>query len=71
MSHQTPRLAIAAHEKPTECRICRCTDDAACAGGCSWAEDPERLGHLCSSCLLLVLLEMATPAALGVSADGS
>lgn len=28
-----------------ECRVCRCTDDRACAGGCSWIER-----GLCSAC---------------------
>jgi ParB family chromosome partitioning protein len=32
------------------CRICGCTDDEACEGGCSWVEDTEELGALCSSC---------------------
>lgn len=27
------------------CRVCKCTDDRACAGGCYWAED-----NLCSTC---------------------
>ena len=27
------------------CRTCGCTDDRACAGGCSWVE-----ADLCSSC---------------------
>lgn len=26
------------------CRVCGCTDDAACPGGCEWADD------LCSRC---------------------
>lgn len=32
------------------CRVCGCTDDRACAGGCVWVEDPEELGDLCSAC---------------------
>ena len=35
------------------CRVCGCTDERACAGGCSWVEDPQLLGDLCSSCLPL------------------
>ncbi|MDA8186877.1 MAG: ParB/RepB/Spo0J family partition protein [Dehalococcoidales bacterium] len=31
------------------CRVCGCTDDAACAGGCRWVADPEG-GDLCSQC---------------------
>lgn len=30
------------------CRVCGCTDDAACAGGCYWVE-PD----LCSACVTL------------------
>jgi len=33
------------------CRICGCTEDHACEGGCVWVEDPEELGDLCSACL--------------------
>lgn len=33
------------------CRICGCTEDRACEGGCFWVEDPENLGDLCSNCL--------------------
>lgn len=32
-----------------ECRVCGCTNDEACVGGCSWAE-PD----LCSVCAALV-----------------
>jgi ParB family chromosome partitioning protein len=31
------------------CRECGCTDDEACEGGCSWVEDPEGIGDLCSA----------------------
>ena len=31
------------------CRVCGCTDEAACEGGCFWIEDPEG-GDLCSNC---------------------
>lgn len=47
-------LAIAerlemATETETSCRVCGCTDDTACPGGCSWAQiDPE---PLCSRCI--------------------
>ena len=34
------------------CRVCGCTDDEACEGGCYWVEDPEGLGDLCSTCLI-------------------
>lgn len=33
------------------CRICGCTEDDACAGGCSWVPDPQHRGDLCSACL--------------------
>jgi hypothetical protein len=33
------------------CRKCGCTDRHACPGGCSWVEDPEKLGELCSACV--------------------
>ncbi len=32
------------------CRICGCTENHACEGGCSWVEDPENIGPLCSKC---------------------
>lgn len=33
------------------CRVCGCTEDAACPGGCWWVPDPWMEGELCSSCL--------------------
>lgn len=30
----------------TTCRVCGCTDERACAGGCSWIQS-----GLCSACL--------------------
>lgn len=33
------------------CRVCGCTEDDPCPGGCSWVPDPEMLGDLCSRCL--------------------
>ncbi len=38
-------------EEIAVCRVCGCTDDNACLGGCYWVEDPEHIGDLCSSCL--------------------
>jgi hypothetical protein len=32
------------------CRVCGCTDEMACDGGCEWVEDPEG-GDICSACL--------------------
>lgn len=40
-STHTPTAAAAVRS----CRVCRCTDDHACAGGCWWVE-----ADLCSSC---------------------
>lgn len=31
------------------CRLCGCTEDAPCEGGCMWVYDPD--GDLCSRCL--------------------
>jgi len=33
------------------CRVCGCTNDLACPGGCWWVADPQELGDLCSSCI--------------------
>jgi hypothetical protein len=34
------------------CRVCGCTDDRACVGGCWWVIDPVvPYGALCSTCL--------------------
>ena len=32
------------------CRVCGCTEDHACPGGCYWVDDPQG-GDLCSACL--------------------
>jgi hypothetical protein len=32
------------------CRMCGCTENAACIGGCAWVPDPLMLGELCSTC---------------------
>lgn len=42
------------------CRVCGCTDEQACEGGCVWVEDPEGLGDLCSSCLETLPHSLAT-----------
>jgi len=36
-------------EQVRACRVCGCTDDRACEGGCWWVEDPAG-GDLCSRC---------------------
>lgn len=33
------------------CRVCGCTDDDACLGGCWWVDTDEADGYLCSSCV--------------------
>ena len=33
-------------EQERECKVCGCTEDAACVGGCSWVEM-----DLCSACV--------------------
>jgi hypothetical protein len=33
------------------CRVCGCTDDNPCEGGCYWVED-EEMGDLCSACVV-------------------
>lgn len=33
------------------CRVCGCTDEAACPGGCWWVPDPLGAGDLCSVCV--------------------
>jgi ParB/RepB/Spo0J family partition protein len=32
------------------CRVCGCTEDEPCEGGCEWVEDPLDQGELCSRC---------------------
>ncbi|MEU8364934.1 hypothetical protein AB0C27_53865 [Nonomuraea sp. NPDC048882] len=43
--------ALADPDRGPWCRMCGCTDEAACAGGCAWTPDPLLLGDLCSACL--------------------
>lgn len=35
-------------ERVRSCRVCGCTDDRACPGGCSWLDIPH--DDLCSAC---------------------
>lgn len=37
------------------CRVCGCTEAAACPGGCWWVPDPYLMGDLCSACRPIVL----------------
>jgi hypothetical protein len=32
------------------CRVCGCTENEPCPGGCCWVPDPKMLGELCSTC---------------------
>jgi len=36
------------------CRVCGCTENDPCPGGCMWVADPKMLGELCSSCAVLL-----------------
>lgn len=54
--------------KDGTCRICGCTDEHACDGGCWWVLE-QSFGHtVCSSCVrgLVVLAEAPAPDALVV-----
>lgn len=46
-------------EEEPACRVCGCTDERACPGGCYWVPDPEQLVDLCSDCAVDVTLEAA------------
>jgi hypothetical protein len=37
-------------DQPPACRVCGCTEDDPCAGGCTWIDDPAGMGELCSRC---------------------
>jgi len=39
------------------CRVCGCTEDNACEGGCSWVPDPDG-GDLCSACAERLEIEL-------------
>lgn len=47
------------------CRICGCTDDNACEGGCTWVED-----DLCSNCINQTTEETGTETETGDQAPG-
>ena len=42
---------LRAEQDLARCRVCGCTDEQACDGGCTWVEDPRGMGDLCSTCL--------------------
>lgn len=57
LDHAPAVLAVSLRALPERfCRVCGCTDDAACEGGCYWVE-PD----LCSACVarVPVVLELA------------
>jgi hypothetical protein len=56
-------------ELPVRCRVCGCTDQQACQGGCAWVPDPAGLGELCSRCLPAAEQELEASEA--ASADGA
>jgi hypothetical protein len=43
-------LTIRIKEEGGRCRLCGCTDEYACPGGCSWANQQQTL---CSACVPL------------------
>jgi hypothetical protein len=45
-----PVVELVVDDEVAACRVCGCTDDEACEGGCWWVEDPQGLGDLCSAC---------------------
>lgn len=65
-----PRMIDALWRPPatllgTVCIGCGCTDDSACAGGCSWiAVDPSSGKGLCSRCATTPLDELVARAEL-------
>src|SRR5579859_6376233 len=44
-----PRVLVKPGTEPS-CRICGCTEQNACDGGCSWVEVPKGEAPLCSAC---------------------
>ena len=42
---------LRAEQEIARCRVCGCTDEQACDGGCWWVKDPRGMGDLCSTCL--------------------
>lgn len=54
--------AVAYNDEPV-CRICGCTDEEACPGGCMWVADPAHMGDLCSVCQPFVLERVGVGAA--------
>ena len=53
LKRRPPEDLTAALIEPA-CRVCGCTENEPCRGGCCWVEDPKTLGELCSSCAVLL-----------------
>ena len=58
-------LIVGDHERV--CRVCSCTHDRPCEGGCGWVDDPAG-GDLCSTCAFEAW-EVARRQALGLPVD--
>jgi hypothetical protein len=43
-------IASAGPDEPPACRVCGCTEDDPCAGGCRFIPDPTGQGELCTRC---------------------
>lgn len=43
-------IASAGPDEPPACRVCGCTEDDPCAGGCQFIPDPTGQGELCTRC---------------------
>jgi ParB/RepB/Spo0J family partition protein len=59
-------------DQAAECRVCRCTEDNACEGGCSWTSHTAQPGEeLCSSCagIMQMIAESASDDADGVTRE--
>lgn len=46
----TPPATAPADDDEARCRVCGCTENNACPGGCWWVPDPTLQGDLCSAC---------------------
>ena len=57
----TPTMATAtcAHLVPTSgiCLACGCTDDRACAGGCSWVDRRQTICSRCAEAMINALAD--------------
>lgn len=53
------------------CRRCGCTEIRACLNGCSWVDDPEEKGELCSACLPAILAQLGTDAEVAADPDNA